>query len=271
MSSWIDVVKTKNFDCLSQKYCDPYVNLFIRVSDYCDMGCPFCVYSSDKKDVFSLDLLSYILTSIKDKNININRVSFTGGEPGYFTNEVEQACKLIRSFFPEMFIIINTRKGIELNNELVNSISLSRHSINDFEIDSMIDIYGNDKLHLSCVLQKGLVDSNEKINEYIEYYSNKGVLDFGFVGLMKVNDYSVNHYVAINDLIGYRKTISMERDGCSCANFIYNKYPYPKIYQREVNNQMKCIAGNLVLDIHSLRNGFIDDPILVEGEIYGTH
>jgi organic radical activating enzyme len=235
------------------------------------MNCPFCIYSSDKKDVFSLDFLSYILTNIKDKKININRISFTGGEPGYFTCEVEQACKLIRSIFPKMFIIINTRKGIVLDNKLVNSVSLSRHSINDIEIDTMMDIYDSHKLHLSCVLQKGLVDSNERLNEYIEYYSNKGILDFGFVGLMKVNNYSSNHYVKIDNFTNCKKTMFMKRGGCSCANFIYNKYPYPKIYQREVNDQIECTVGNLVLDVHSLKNGFVGYPILTEGETYGTN
>jgi hypothetical protein len=42
---------------------------------------------------------------------------------------------------------------------------------------------------------KGYVDSEEKIYDYLDKYSDLGVYDVGFVNLMKINEYCKERFV----------------------------------------------------------------------------
>lgn len=257
-------IMPKTVDCLTKKGCKPYVNLFVRVTDMCHDNCPFCTFRSKDSSCFSLSLLALVMSVIDKKKVRINRVSFTGGEPALFASKVEEACEYIRLFDRNIPIIVNTRKGILLPPHLVDSISMSRHSVEDPSIEEFVKHYGKDKIHVSCVLQKGIVDTEDKIKEFISHYEKQGAEDFGFVELMKTNQYAKEHFVEFKAPLSYRQYNSLSMVGCSCANYVSDKYPFSTLYFRGVKPNCDS-RGTYVLDVDCLRYGFDGDIIFTEG------
>lgn len=254
----------KTRDCLTKKGCKPYVNLFVRVTDMCHDNCPFCAFKSGDKSCFSLSFLAYILSVIDKKKIRINRISFTGGEPALYSSKVEEACEYIRLYDSSIPIIVNTRKGMLLPPHLVDSISISRHSEKDPSIKEFVEHYGKDKIHVSCVLQKGIVDTQDRIKEFMCHYEKQGAVDFGFVELMKTNEYAKDHFVEFKAPSSYRQYSSLSMTGCTCANYVSDKYPFSTLYYRGV--KPNCDSNGLyVLDVNCLRHGFGGDTICTEG------
>ena len=121
---------------------------------------------------------------------------------------------------------------------------------------------GQERVHLSCVLQRGLVDSEEKVIEYLEHYSNRGIRDFGFVSLMKVNEYATKGFVNFDsmkflDKKNVRVTKEWSREGCACRNYLHrnSEGKLSQVYARRVIDS-KCADEFLVLDVDKLKNGF---------------
>ena len=253
------------------------VNLYVRVTNACNANCPFCEFREDlSKDskCFDPENLKLILLELQKTEIVINKVSFTGGEPCLFPVQLAEACRIVKELDPGIFIAINTNGEYPENlpdRQLYDSVSISRHTINkdifsmnntERNILRIFEKAGSERLHLSCVLQKGLVDSEEKIEEYLEHYSKLGVRDFGFVSLMEVNECATKGFINFDsmkflDKKNVRVTKEWSREGCSCRNYLHRNSlgQLSQVYARRVIDS-KCADDFLVLDVDKLKNGF---------------
>jgi MoaA/NifB/PqqE/SkfB family radical SAM enzyme len=280
LSLFGETLRLRDYNCAVNEgkptKADPYINLFIKI-DKCNAKCAFCCYSSTCK-TFNLPKLVSILKEIQQV-VPINKLAFTGGEPTLnvkLFKDIFEACQVT---VPEAFTVLNTN-GLNLE-RLVNggiiseigSVSLSRHHFDDKRNSSIFGVktISKDticelqkkfkKIHLTCNLIKGEIDSGEMVREYLEFASKVGIYDVGFVGLMKNNDFSREHLVKFED--GVEKLFNNRSlrfgNSCRCKNYLYfdkETCSIPvKVYHRHVLKPSK-MESMLVYDGENLTVGF---------------
>lgn len=270
-------------DCPASCVEEPYINLYVKFSG-CNAKCPFCIEDCKKKS-FDIDKLGEVVKHISSK-LKIRKVSFTGGEPTLNIKLLEKAFTVVKSNADDVFTVINTNgydfEGI-FNSDIlnqVNSVSLSRHhyfdqynrqlfgSIIPSPILAHILLMNKeiaDKVHFSCNLIKGYIDSAEQIKMYLDMANSMGVHDVGFVSLMPLNEYCIEHAVAFPDVSVIPNLMKMKEwhynDCCECANYLYLpsvadfKDGVVKVYHRNPKSPMN-FENMLMFDGKNLKVGF---------------
>lgn len=259
---------------------EPYINLYVRLTNNCNASCEFCEFNGADHDEFDTTTFMYVLYRLY-REVKINKIAFTGGEPTLMVDTLNAMLKAINTLDPSIYTVVNTNgynmKDLDLT--YINSVSLSRHAILDGDNHrhfattdlasnmEITDFPDKSKLHLSCNLIKGQVDSAIKTHEYIEHFSKLGVIDVGFVSLMKVNEYCKRYHVDFSDIdLGSMpdtiSTISMsqgneETVSCKCANYLTSTKngAIVKSYARYYSEPESCSAI-LVYDQNKLQVGF---------------
>ena len=268
---------------------EPYANLYIQLKG-CNANCKFCTFKCVAKD-FNFDKFDKVLNELKS-NVRINKISITGGEPTYDLGKLYRIADIVREKVPECFFVVNTN-GYQLfdlykygKSELFDSISLSRHHYDD---ETNNDILGfnsissriikviqtlfwkqKDKLHLSCNLIKGYIDSEQEVYKYLEHASKLKIFDVGLVSLMKINDFCKNNFIDIYDLkldkknIFNTKTWNFE-NSCSCKNYLYipekGGNEAVKLYHRCFHLTHE-VSNTLVFDGENLKIGFDGETLI---------
>jgi len=260
----------------------PYINMYIQL-DGCNAKCSFCEFMNTNID-FDYQKLNSVLSELK-KQININKISITGGEPTLNTTRLYRIILIIKNHFPKTFLVMNTN-GLNLEKldregviNQFDSISISRHHYND-ETNNKIfktNCLSNDELceitkrykdteifHFSCNLIKGNIDSKNEVYKYLEFCSSMDVTDVGFVGLMKINQYCEDQYIdlEINDLLSdrFHKMKRMNyKDYCKCYNYLYipenTENACVKVYARHVLKNCETM-NSLVFNGENVKLGF---------------
>lgn len=266
-----------------------YISLYIVTTKNCNAHCKFCEYTHGKSDI-DIEKFSNMLDKLLSI-CEITNVHFTGGEPTTEIDKVKALLKIIKGKDKLITTSINTN-GYKLNLldgiEELDNIALSRHAISDEEnyaifgckdIPSIKDIKNfkdKSKLHMSCNLIKGCIDSNEKIIEYLEFASKLGVNDIGLVSLMQINEYCKEHYIEFDeelakesDRITKSNCFCNDESGsvtCKCENYLYRAQNCSLIsaYHRYAikSNQ---ISDYLVYENNVLKQGFNGKPIDLGG------
>lgn len=260
---------------------EPYVNLYVRLTNRCQMKCKFCEYHSYTLEKFDFYKFYYVLNELR-KNVRINKISFTGGEPTLEVALLNQCLQQVKSIDTEIFTVVNSN-GINIkaiNYDFLDSCALSRHDTLESNLEV---IFGNDsslnitndylkklpskikeKIHISCNLIKGYIDNTQKMYDFIEAYSKLGIHDFGFVSLMKINDYCKEHFIDFADLqieSKMKNTIKSQEysynQACKCANYLCrtDDGELNRLYARYYCDHTN-VDSTLVYDINVLRNGF---------------
>lgn len=259
------------------------IALYVVLTRKCNVNCKFCEYHSGKSDInieeFS-KTLEWLLSFC-----NITTVHFTGGEPTLELDKLKQLCKMIKQKDRLITTSVNTN-GTKLDElediEELDNIALSRHAIDDNDnreifrsnlvptTDDIRNFKDKHKIHLSCNLINGYVDSEEKILQYLEFASTLGINDVGIVSLMSINNFCKQHFVDFSKL-GIKETEQLvktkcfkninEKTGelcCKCENYLYraSNKNLVSIYHRYAikNNE---IADYLVYEGDTIRQGFI--------------
>jgi molybdenum cofactor biosynthesis enzyme MoaA len=261
---------------------EPYVNLYIKITDACQASCRFCEFRNKEENSFNFNKLKETIKFLKRKLV-INKVSFTGGEPLLCPDYLTKAIKWIKDFLPKVEIVVNTN-GINMNYLVpilnkINSISLSRHHYVDEEnysvfrskkIPSFRDIRDfpeKNKLHLRCNLIRGLMDNHKSIITYMDCFSKTGIIDFGFVSLMPLNDYCRNRFVSYEDtgidsIPNSRIVRRWTYEGCHCKNYIAHTKDGNLIrYYARVNGRPGQCESIATYDKDRLRVGFDGETI----------
>jgi sulfatase maturation enzyme AslB (radical SAM superfamily) len=218
------------------------------------------------------------------KRYRINKVAFTGGEPASKFDELKSAIIQVSKLLPKTDITINTN-GINLYKftekllKKISVIALSRHHYNDKEnyrifrtdripsFKNIKDFPNKKKIHMRCNLIKGFVDNKESLVKYIDYFSDIGITDFGFVPLFLLNDYCRDNFIpyeetGIDSLPNSRVVRSWTYDDCHCKNYIAytEKGNLVKYYARS-NREPGTCESTVVYDKDRLRVGFNGEVI----------
>ena len=284
-------ISVKEFDCklgkLQEEPIAPFVNLFVKVTKGCNAKCLFCsnAGTSVPQTPFNVSKLIDIIKSLKESGIKVNRVNITGGEPSVVSPLVEDI--LSKMDEPEtsgIHIHLNTNGLLPQSQELMrhprwDSISMSLHH---YDIARLSELYGCripdgafnfdginlQKVNSSCNLVKGYIDNAEEARKMLDFNLDLGIPRIGFVALMKVNGYSREHFVDLEDIhlesiphVYFTKSMNRVSD-CKCSNYLYNRnLKILEIYMRNYANPNYC-ESSLVYDGEYLRQGFHQDNII---------
>lgn len=266
------------------------IAMYVVLTRKCNTHCNFCEYRNGESNI-DINVFSNTL----DKLLNrcyITTVHFTGGEPTLELEKFKQLLKIIKQKDKLITTSVNTN-GTRLNElssiDELDNIALSRHAIEDSEnnkvfgsklVASSEDIKkfsDKHKLHLSCNLIKGYVDTQEKIIKYLEFASELGINDLGLVSLMQVNDYCKEHYIDFESIKPSESgrliktkcfqniSESTKEICCKCENYLYraSNMNMISLYHRYAikNNE---IADYLVYENNILKQGFNGEEIILK-------
>lgn len=284
---------------LRDKYCsffgnvgsditEPYVNLYVRFKG-CNATCLFCEYQ-EIANYFNFDKYKEVLKEIQNKNIELRKIAYTGGEPTLNYNRFKDVLSYTRNELPNNYISLNTN-GINLvkmfNDNTVDDldcIALSKHhyinerndkilgfkSISNEEIFNFQSNYRNKELlQFSCNLIKDEIDTYDEVIKFLENANNLDIYNCGIVSLIPVNDYCKENYIDINifDLNdNFYNSKQFEDVGhCMCKNYLYTptnfKGEHVKIYLKN-HYKNQDITNTLLFDGEHLRYGFGEDNII---------
>lgn len=272
------------------KYDSNIISMYVVLTRRCNTNCRFCEYHSGKSDI-DISVFEDTLKNVLEQT-SISTIHFTGGEPTLELDKLKQLCKIIKNIDPLITTSVNTNgtrlKDLE-NIEHLDNISLSRHALTDKDnqdifrsstvasLEQIKQFKDKRKLHMSCNLIKGYIDSYDKIIDYLELMSSLDVNDVGLVSLMNINEYCSEHYVNFSELdiketdrfIKNRcfKNVS-DTTGkicCMCENYLYraSNLNLISMYHRYAikNNE---ILDYLVFENNQLKQGFNGKTLSME-------
>ncbi len=263
--------------------------LYVLLTDACNASCPFCVNAADRcgNGNISLAGLRECLIRFSDR---ISGVSITGGEPMLYPNLTDDAAELVMDILPDVKLNLATN-GTNLESILslrtldaFEGIHISRHSpidrINDRifgrtmptieEIRLLVSKMSDPaKIVFNCVMQKGLVDSEEAVREYLETAAYAGVRNTSFIGMFEANGYCRENYIspAFLELKDPRFHIwnhYHDHDYCSCSSGSFDAKAGPvRFYYRCPGRSRPSYTRQLVYTADNrLLAGFGGDEIL---------
>lgn len=272
-------------DCELCKIDNPYVNIYVNLTNACNAECRFCCNEKNRMNImpFDYDKFVDVINEISSK-VKIRKLSFTGGEPTLPFDMLEKCLRFVKEKDAETFITVNTNgTNLERLGELyqyIDSIALSRHHYDDkknaeiFQIENVPDIERirnfkhKDILHFSCNLMKSYIGTAGEVVKYLDCAASVGCLDVGFVSLMPINKYCKAEFVDFNSLeFDKQKDVFVTKnwrleDKCRCRNYIYitQNADIVEVYARYYVNP-NYSSGTLVFDGQNLRKGFNGDII----------
>lgn len=263
-------VDIKLNDCISDTQKPTFHNqaltLYIHINKVCNARCGFCnIYEQQPKKVdFDFEKLTKVLRELIQKN-RLGRIAITGGETFLDIECLDQLLLVIQKEVETPMVTINTNASMlnriyQLKNiEVLSEIRISRHHYLDekndaifgircatlSEIEDIVKEYGN-RIKLNCNLIKGYIDKVEEVSRYLDYVSQIGISEVGFVGLMPFNEYCKENYIDYSNFIFSPSFLRVgtlkDRNICQCENFLYFSSQACKtipIYFRQVK-KLKC-------------------------------
>jgi molybdenum cofactor biosynthesis enzyme MoaA len=284
-------IAVKEFDCrigtIRPKHIEPYVNLFVKVTNGCNARCLFCSNAGCESPARPFDITKFvdIVCELRERNIRINRINITGGEPSVVSPLVvrllEACCE---PELDDIHLHLNTNGLLPQSQDLMrharwNSISMSLHH---YDRAKLSELYGcripeeafrfdgidRKILNASCNLIRGYIDCAAEAHRMLDHVLDLGITRIGFVALMAVNSYCRERFVDLEELrldeiphVYFMKSMSRGSD-CKCSNYLYNhNLKILEIYMRNYANPAYC-ESSLVYDGVYLRQGFHSDNII---------
>ena len=275
------------YGSLSATHIPPSVNLFVKVTNGCNARCEFCsnMGCNLSKSEFDYSKLWRIMDELQSKKIFVNRINITGGEPAVVPNIVNRILEQASiDKYKGIHLHLNTNGLLPSSQELMrhprwNSISMSLHH---YDREMLSEIYGvkitvnafsfdgvnMDIVNASCNLIRGYIDCDIEVEKMLRFAISLGLPRLGFVALMKVNDYSEEHFVDFSEInftsiphLYFTESRNRGAD-CKCSNYLYNHDGrILEVYMRNYANPNYC-ESSLMYDGQFLRQGFHDDNII---------
>lgn len=284
-------IQLKSMSC-AHGHCQPQpipkaVNVFVKVTDCCNARCAFCSNGGCHKNIeaFNHVKLWEVIDELREKDIIINRINITGGEPSVASEIVNQ---ILATASTEQYLNIhlhlNTNGLVPASQDMMrqprwNSISMSLHH---YDRDKLSEIYGVsisekalefedidlERVNASCNLIRGFIDNSDEVENMMKFAIALRLPRLGFVALMKVNDYCKKHYVDFDEInftniphLYFTESRNRGAD-CKCSNYLYNHNGrILEVYMRNYSNPNYC-ESSLLYDGQYLRQGFHDDNII---------
>lgn len=263
------------------------VNLFIKVTDFCNARCAFCSNGGCHENIVAFDHVKLweVIEELRENDIIINRINITGGEPSLASETVNQILATAGTDqYHNIHLHLNTNGLLPTSQEMMrhtrwNSISMSLHH---YERDRLSEIYGVsisekalefegidlERVNASCNLIRGYIDNPAEVENIMKFAISLRLPRLGFVALMKVNDYCRERYVDFDEIdfssiphLYFTESRNRSTD-CKCSNYLYNHNGrILEVYMRNYSNPNFC-ESSLLYDGQYLRQGFHDENII---------
>jgi molybdenum cofactor biosynthesis enzyme MoaA len=202
--------------------------MYISLTKGCNAHCKFCVFTGEEIQ-FDFEKFKLSIGEIL-RAVPINKLSFTGGEPTLQLDMMIKCLEYVKSVSKYTFTVVNTN-GVKLKQlegiHTLDNIALSRHDILDRDnqdifgtktvptLDDIESFKDKQKLHLSCNIIRGHIDSQERIFKYLDTMSNVGAQDFGFVSLMPINKYATENGIDFDKIpMKYSEKFISNKETC---------------------------------------------------------
>lgn len=195
-----------------------FFNLHYRITKACNLNCKHCYYNAVKGNAQELSKQDFLNSCqiIKQQDININKVVFTGGEVMCISYN-KDIISLIKDFFPNSIIRVDT-------NGIIHS-----QSNKFFKYFAGVDCY-----HLSIDMWHGSVEQNGHSKILDEFIKNSDKYHFKIkvhwtnapndeeVFKKFYNNYkNQNIHISIGYLEPTGRALIIHKDLCNNDNFVY--------------------------------------------------
>lgn len=271
-------VYVKDYDCsFNQAYFEnkyPLIGLYIQSENACNANCDFC-NPGKINNSFNLLKLDKILQELTNKQI-LSKISITGGEPLINIGKIKDIINICKKYNLPLFLNTNGY-NIDKLEEIYsnfNTIYISKHhydnginnKIMNLQTPSILEfskINKDSKICLNCVLQKGYIDSYEKVIEFLEYLGNTNIDKIRFISLYPLTKKAVEKMINVDIIIKNCKKftnagILYDKDICCCLDFLYvtklGKVVSVQIKNNKTNKMPCC--RQLVFNGEYLYDGF---------------
>lgn len=222
--------------------------LYIHITNACNGRCVFCVNACERQgSPATFADPARLRDTLKIIFPFVDGVSITGGEPMLDPGLVDEMADAVSEYLPEAALDLvtngtNFAKIPELKRiGRFEGIHLSRHCLDDEannalmglrtptweEIGSVVQrLEDPAQIVLNCVLQKGGVEKEEDVRDYLERAADAGVKNTSFIGMFPANDYCRENYV-LPSVIAFagegmhRWNWYHDHDICSCSSGSY--------------------------------------------------
>lgn len=261
------------------------VNIFVKVTNFCNASCRFCSNAGSQNSItqFNESKFWYIIDELQKSGILINRINITGGEPSLVPKVVTSILNNANNY-PDLHLHLNTNGLLSGSQELMrherwDSISVSIHH---YDTERLSEIYGiriseealkfngidTSIINGSCNLIRGYIDSQEEVEKMLNFAINIGLPRLGFVSLMPVNDFCIERHIDFDRIkfqeiphLYYLRSRNRGTD-CKCSNYLYNHQgKMLEVYMRNYSNPEYC-ESSLMYDGQYLKQGFHNDNII---------
>lgn len=265
----------------------PSVNLFVKVTDACNARCRFCsnAGTTHRAGPFDVEKLWRIVDELQRRQLLVNRLNITGGEPSVVPDLVETLLdRASRDAYQGIHLHLNTNGLLPESKRLMrhprwDSVSISLHHYDRAKLSELystrltddafdftsIDL---DKVNASCNLIRGYIDCPDEVERMLQCAISLALPRLGFVALMQVNDYCKARYVDFTDIdfaaVPHLYFTESRKHGadCKCSNYLYNHAGrILEVYMRNYANFRYC-ESSLMYDGEYLRQGFHDHNII---------
>ncbi len=223
----------------------PFIDLTVHMTNSCNAACLFCCNEGHNEFIFDVEAFKDFFDDTY-KTININKVTFTGGEPTLKIRELNECLDHIEGKCRLITVNTNGTRIDALGHRAIHRIAWSRHHYDDNVNNEIFGVtIGNPiaepeedafcgmnpsikgKVALVCNLIKGYIDNTDSAYKMLEFAAANGIEDMSFVGLMPCNAWSTEHQVPL-DVLKFGKDVLCTRqlhyevEGvCKCSNYVY--------------------------------------------------
>lgn len=279
-------VKVKNYGCS----CDPdYIispvkprlNLYIQSQEKCNACCDICNPGCISTR-FDYEKLKSVLSELEGSGLT-SKVSVTGGEPLMDMERTTMIARMLNEFRFHTALNTNAYDTGRLTDAygLFDTVYISRHHYdNDMNDEimgirtpciSMLSRHDTEgKIIINCVLQKGYIDSADKIKEYMEHIGMTGIRKIRFISPYGLTPAAERKMIPVEPIIeefmkNTNSGVLYDRHNCSCLDFMYVTSA-GTVVNGVIKNNMTCrfdCCRQLVYNGEYLYDGFEKRQVII--------
>ena len=164
---------------------------------------------------------------------------------------------------------------------LVDQIDISKHhyceqihknimGIETLNLFKIASIDPDHKVSINCVLQKGAIDSYEKMIKFLEYAGESGIKFVKFISLLPLTEEAIANYIDPSDMMNQCKRFTntgmlYDHQMCRCFEFLYLSKAYTtiKVVIRHTTDSNYSCVKQFVFNGKNLFDGFSKHTVIL--------